>query len=686
MQSLGIDFETFSEVDLKKAGLHNYATDPSTGVHCLSYGPDPEHIKTWVEGEPFPEDLKVHIAQGGIITAWNAAFELAIWNLCCVKKYGWLPLSIHQVRCSMVRAYAMALPGALDDAAPALGVDQRKDAEGHRVMLQLSKPKKDGSMWRREDDLDKFLKLYSYNKQDVRTELACLDRLMELSPSECDLWELDYKINNRGVLCDLVSVEKAITIIQSEKKRLDGEMLKVTGGVVGSCTEVQLLGKWIKSQGVEMDGLAKADVLNALAGIKEDNIELEGFTLTATEEISLPPAVRRALELRQEAAKSSTAKLIAMKEKASADGRIRNLHQFHAASTGRWAGRGVQIQNLPRPRLGTKFSDVESMFSMLDNKEMFDVFYGPSMAAVSDCIRGMLIAAEGNELVACDFSQVEARALPWLAGQDNVLEIFRTHGKIYEHAASGIYHVPLEEVNWFQRLVGKVSILALGYGGSVGAFQSMSKNYNVTVPDDEALTIVKAWREANKKTVAYWYALERAALDAMQSTGVYAVGPASRQVKFRKAGSFLWMLLPSGRALCYPYPEIRTVITPWGAEKEALTFMTVVDQTQKKKLKTLPDLNAKGRWQRVSTHGGPLAENATQGFCRDLLATAMVAIEAEDISIVFHVHDEPVAEVQKFRAQYALERMIAIMSATPSYAPGLPLSAEGWHGLRYRKG
>ena len=976
MNSLGADFETFSEIDLKKSGLHNYATDPSTGVHCLSYGPDPEHVKTWVEGEPFPQDLADYIAAGGIITAWNAAFELAIWNLCCVKKYGWLPLPISQVRCSMVRAYAMALPGALEDAAPALGVDQRKDAQGHRIMLQLSKPKKDGcgdgtraTMWRRDaDSLDKFLALYDYNRQDVRTELSCLDRLMELSPSETLLWELDYKINNRGVMCDLASVDKGIAIIQSEQKRLNAEMLKVTGGVVGACTEVQMLGKWIKSQGVEMDGLAKADVLNALAADNESLAEDAAPWMTA-----MPPQVRRALELRQEAAKSSTAKLVAMKEKASADGRIRNMHQFHAASTGRWAGRGVQVQNLPRPRLGTKFSDVEAMFSMLDDKEMFDMFYGPSMAAVSDCIRGMLVAAEGNELVACDFSQIEARALPWLAGQDNVLEVFRTHGKIYEHAASGIYHVPMEEVNWFQRLVGKVSILACvaedtlvltsngykaivevtkddllwdgvewtkhggviakgyrntldvdglgvtpdhlikihqtwqqakildssestlyqaletglkslpcselnssktesvtvtwsefsvlaarslisfitaifreadllgainvlkrkltigekifgitqtlcrmtttggvcsiefplastdvitprtadsatteggvftflnrgervdarsshiwsrlkvgmfhpwnwielmstratnrvtyaslrerrtwptrdklaqckhtssilrpvfdilnvgsrncflvktksghmlvhncGYGGSTRAFQSMARNYDVKISNDEALETVKGWREANKKTVAYWYALEKAALDAMQSTGVYAVGPAGRQVKFRKAGSFLWMLLPSNRALCYPYPEIRTVTTPWGAEKEALTFMTIVDMAQKKKI--IHDSNSKGRWQRVSTHGGPLAENATQGFCRDLLATAMTAIEAEDIPIVIHVHDEPVAEVAKFRAQYALERMIAIMSTTPSYAPGLPLAAEGWHGRQYRKG
>jgi DNA polymerase len=677
MQSLGIDFETFSEVDLKKAGLHNYATDPSTGVHCLSYGPDPEHIKTWVEGEPFPEDLKVHIAQGGIITAWNAAFELAIWNLCCVKKYGWLPLSIHQVRCSMVRAYAMALPGALDDAAPALGVDQRKDAEGHRVMLQLSKPKKDGSMWRREDDLDKFLKLYSYNKQDVRTELACLDRLMELSPSECDLWELDYKINNRGVMCDLASVDKAIAIIQSEKKRLDGEMLRATGGVVGACTEVQMLGKWIASQGVEMDGLAKADVLNALAEGEDEN----GDVIPA----DLPLAVRRALELRQEAAKSSTAKLIAMKEKASADGRIRNLHQFHAASTGRWAGRGVQIQNLFRGRPGNTYADVEAMFSMLDDKEKLDLFYGPSMDAITDCIRGMLIAGEGNELVACDFSAIEARALAWLAGQESVLEIFHTHGKIYEHAAADVYHVPLDEVTKDQRQRGKVIVLACGFGGSIGAFQSMAKNYNVKVPDEEALGIVKAWRAANQSIVQYWHDLESAVLGAMKNGNVTSAGARGREVKFRKAGSFLWALLPSGRALCYPYPELRMVTTPWGEEKEQLTFMTVVDMTQKKKAKILPDPNSKGKWQRVSTYGGSLAENTTQAIARDLLADAMRAIEAEGLEVCFHVHDEIVVEVQQFRAQYALERMVAIMSETSVWAKGLPLAAEGFHTKRYRK-
>jgi DNA polymerase len=682
MISFGIDFESYSRVDLKAAGLHNYACDESTGAHCISYGSDSEHVKTWVEGEPFPEDLAAHIESGGIITAWNAAFELAIWNLCCVKKYGWPPLPIHQVRCSMVRAYAMALPGALEDAAPALGVDQRKDAAGHRIMLQLSKPKKDGSMWRREDDFDKFFALYSYNKQDVRTELACLERLMDISPSECDLWELDYKINNRGVMCDLASVEKAIVIIQSEQKRLNAEMLKVTGGIVGSCNEVQMLGKWIKSQGVEMDGLAKADVLNALAETDDEEIFADSETIVR---IGLPPAVRRALELRQEAAKSGTAKLVAMQEKASADGRIRNMHQFHAASTGRWAGRGVQPQNFFRGRPETTYEDIEAMFSMLDDKASLDLFYGPSMDAVSDCIRGMLIAGEGNDLVACDFSAIEARGLAWLAGQESVLEVFRTHGKIYEHAAAGIYHVPMEEVTKDQRQRGKVAILALGYGSGVGGFQAMARTYNVKISDDEADEIKKAWRAANQKIVHYWYDLEEAVLGAMRNGNVTSAGAGGRQVRFRKAGSFLWTLLPSGRALCYPYPELRMVMTPWGEEKEQLTFMTVVDQTQKKKAKVLPDPNARGRWQRVSTYGGSLAENMTQAIARDLLADAMRAVEAEGIEIVMHVHDEIVAEVQKFRAAYALGRMTAIMSETPAWAAGLPLAAEAWKGKRYRK-
>jgi len=213
----------------------------------------------------------------------------------------------------------------------------------------------------------------------------------------------------------------------------------------------------------------------------------------------------------------------------------------------------------------------------------------------------------------------------------------------------------------------------------------MARTYDVHVPDEQADEIKKAWRAANQKIVRYWYGLEEAVLGAMRNGSITSAGARGREVKFRKAGSFLWALLPSGRALCYPYPELRMVMTPWGEEKEQLTFMTVVDQTQKKKAKVLPDPNARGRWQRVSTYGGSLAENMTQAIARDLLADAMRAIEAEEFEIVLHVHDEVVTEVKQFRAQYALERMIAIMSTAPSYASGLPLAAEAWRGKRYRK-
>jgi DNA polymerase len=662
------DFETYSAVDLRTEGLDNYAKHPSTGIHCFSYGFTPDDIQTWTEGEPFPQVIADHIASGGIFTAWNAPFEIALWNECATKKYDWPKLPVEQVRCSMAAAYAMGLPGALENVAPALGLEQRKDATGKRVMLQLAQPREDGTFWRPWDDPEKFEKLYSYNRQDVITEMAVLERVMELSPEEQAIWQLDYKINQRGMLVDLAAIDKAITLVQQEQKRLNAEMLRVTGGVVGKCTEVQLLVKWIKSQGVEMEGAAKADILDALSG-------------------DLPPQIEAALRLRQEAAKSSTAKLAAMKKRASADGRVRNTKQYHGAATGRWAGRGMQPDNFPRTRYGIRPTDVEDIIAHLDDRDYVDAMYGPCMDALADSLRGMLMAAPGNELVAVDFSAIEARKLAWLAGEEKVLEIFRTHGKIYEHAASGIYHVDMAEVNKDQRQVGKVAVLALGYGGGVGAFQSMARNYNVKVPDREADEIKTAWREAHPKIKKYWYALEDAAIRAVQEGGKHTAGAKGREVTFLKNGSFLWCRLPSGRPLCYPYPEIREVTTPWGDLKQALTYMTELDSTQIGKLrkqgKLLEDAGAHGNWQRISTYGGSLAENVTQAASRDLLASAMLRFQQQDANIVMHVHDEIVCEIPK--GTWSVKEAERLMCELPAWAAGLPIGAEGWRGPRYRK-
>lgn len=601
-----------------------------------------------------------HVAKGGLVYAHNASFELAIWNQIMVPRYGWPALKPEQVRCTMAMAYAMGLPGALENVAPALGIPQRKDSVGKRIMLKWCKPKVDGSMWKPEDDPAQFKALCDYCRQDVEVERAVHGRIMELSGPEQALWELDYKINQRGVCVDMPAINQALKLVDAERRRLDGAMLRTTGGVVGSCTEVQLLVKWIRMQGVEVPGLAKADVLDALSG-------------------DLPPAVRAALELRKEAAKSSVAKLQAMKDRASADGRVRGIHQFHGAATGRWAGRGVQPQNLPRPRVSTKPGDLDSMFALLGQPEMLDAVYGPVMDALADMVRGMLIPPPGHDFVAVDFSAVEARVLAWLSREDSVLDVFRAGGDVYKAAASGIYRKPVTEITKDERQIGKVAVLALGYGGGAGAFQSMARNYGVKMTDADADAIKLAWREAHPNIVNFWYQQERLAILAVQDGQLYQH---ESGVAWKKSGSFLWCRLPSGRVLCYPYPEIRAIETPWGETKDALTYMTVVSNL---KAKVLDDPANSGTWKRVATYGGSLAENLTQAVARDLLAEGLIRLEAAGYQVVFHVHDEAVVEIPSRSDNGTLPRIEALMAEVPGWAKGLPLAAEGWRGRRYRK-
>lgn len=654
MKTLHIDFETYSPVDLKTAGLHNYAANPFTGAHCLGYCFDDGdvellnfHVAKFADDHPVLQ----HIASGGEVVAHNIDFELYIWNLILAPKYNWPLININQTRCTMAQAYAMALPGSLDGASKALGIDMRKDMAGSRVMMQLARPKPDGTLWRYKDNPEKFEALFAYCRQDVEVERELDNRMWHLSTTEQKYWTLDHIINRRGVQVDKDNIFKAIKLVEAEHARLNGDMLRVTGGVVSRCTEVQLLIKWIRQEGVEIDGVAKADVIDALAG-------------------DLPRPVRNALALRKEAAKSSTAKLRAMYDRASQDGRVRGTLQYHGASTGRAAGRGIQVQNFPRPRPLTKPKDIEDIISHISDRDYIDINYGPVMDAMADCLRGMIIAKEGHELIAMDFSAIEARALAWLAGEESVLDIFRTHGKIYEHAAAGIYNKKIEDVSKDERQIGKVAILALGYGGGVGAFQSMARIYGVKVEDERADEIKKAWRIANKNIVKYWRDLESAAIDSVDYGVLTKAGPEDREIQFRKNGSFLWCRLPSGRVLCYPYPVIKKVETPWGEAKNALHFMSVN--------------GVSGKWEETSTYGGSLAENITQAVARDLLYSAIERLEENNFPIVFHAHDEIVTEILTGNAD-ALHQVENLMTVLPKWANGLPLAAEGWRGKRYRK-
>lgn len=658
------DFETRSEVDLKEVGLDVYARHPSTDVWCFGWAIDDGEPEVWFPGMPAPSPTQV-LAPEQILIAHNAPFELAIWNHICVSRYGWPPLRPEQTRCTMAMAYAMALPGSLENASAALGLAQQKDMAGHRLMMQMSRPRAvepDGTVvwW---DDFDKQMQLAEYCKQDVRTEQALCKRLLQLSPSEQALWELDYKINQRGIYIDRPAVTTAMWVVKKEVERLNGEMQKATNGEVCAATEVATMTMWIQSRGVPIEGLAKADVIDAL---KLDYV---------------PEDVRKALLIRQEAGKTSTAKLHTMVTCLNDDHRARGLLQYHAAGTGRWGGRRIQVQNLPRPSIPhetiEQVIDVLTRASIDEAHAMITACFDRQMTVISDCLRGMICAAPGHELMAADFANIEGRVLAWLAGEQWKLDAFTAYDQkkgpdIYKLGYAKSFRIPVEEVTKDQRFIGKVQELALGYQGGVGAFQTMARGYGVAVSDTLADEIKTAWREAHPNIVKYWYSLEDAAVSAVRHPGSrFGTWTGDQRVDFLVKGSFLFCKLPSGRVLTYPYPKLKPIMTPWGEDKEQIHYMSVDGKTKK--------------WQETHTYGGKLAENVTQAVSRDILADAMLRVEQHGFPIVMHVHDEIVSEVSDVQPAGLLTVFEEIIARVPQWASGLPIAVEGWKGKRYRK-
>lgn len=641
-QKLHIDIETRSACDLKTAGLHVYANHPTTEILVVCYAFDDEPVQTYIpEKDKFPYELMVHIQLNRPIYAHNSAFEKNILNAKLTKFFD--PIKDEQLFCTMSFAYAASLPASLAECALALGLEVQKDAVGKRNMMQLSKPKKtkDGSLAWVEDEA-KFQKLIEYCKTDVEVERALSKKLLHLTKQERKVWLLDGVINDRGIGIYINEVNTAIVVANEESRRLDSYMLQLTGGAVKTTRAVKQLKDWLTYKHVNVDGLGKKDVDELL---KDEN---------------LSEWCRHVLLCRKEGSKSSVAKLQAMKAGVD-NGRLKGLFQYHGANTGRWSGRRVQLQNLPKNTVDQE--TIEAFFSTLHAQKP------TSLEIISSSLRGFLKAEVGKRFLCADYSSIEARILAWLAGEEKVLEVFRGSGLIYEQAASDIFHCSVDAVTKEQRQIGKVAILALGYQGGRKAFKSMAKNYNLEVSHEQAETIKTSWRNANQKIVQFWHNLEECAISAVLSPGrIYHLGKS--KISFKQHNDFLYCKLPSARCLSYPYPRIDYRTTPWGAQKAQLTYMTVVHPLTKK-------------WVRDSTYGGKIVENCVQATARDILAEAMLRVEERGYNVAAHIHDELLCEVPEGFG--SVEELSKIMCELPTWAEGLPLSAEGWDGYRYRK-
>lgn len=456
-EDISVDFETFSRADLKKVGAHCYAEHESTEALCMAWAPYGKEPQLWTPGQPCPPELEDHILMGGRVRAWNAVFERLIFTH-VMSRLGWPIPSIRQYVCTMTEAYAMALPGQLASAAPAVGLDIAKDDKGHRVMLQLSKPRKPTKKlpldrFTPETHPDKFSDLYDYCLQDVRVEQAIAERLVRLKPSEQELYWRDQDVQDRGINVDLDLVKRASEVIDDASIIYDARIKEITGGKVKNCKAVAQIITWLKEQGVEWPNKPSIDKDNVARLLARDD---------------LTPDVREVITLRQEAGKASTAKLERFQSMRCADGTIKgSLQLLGAGATGRDAARGVQLQNLPRPNPSTNVKEALDHIREFD-ADLISVLHGPPMGIVSDCLRSMVIAKEGKRLFTRDLSQIEARMTAWIGEEEKALDAFRafdakTGPDIYTIAAADIYNVPASEIGKGEkRQVGKVACIAEG--------------------------------------------------------------------------------------------------------------------------------------------------------------------------------------------------------------------------------
>jgi len=726
MPVLTLDFETYSEAGyapkegggwqrlkgaskygLPVVGMTRYLQDPSAEVLSVSWAVGDDDPSLWVPGMPEPRALFAALSYPGTeIEAWNVAFEVGVWRYLCVPKLRWPALPIYRVRDAMARARAYSLPGALGNAGEVLGLDVQKDKRGGQLLDFFSTPrqptKADASRRNYPSRYpEKAAELYEYNRQDVRAERAIMERVPELSPAELEWWQVEQAINRRGVHVDMPLVRAAVAIHEEVQAEACQRLQQITWGAVESPTEVAKLLAWMAGRGVHSANLDEEAVDSLLA------------------RTDLPADVREVLELRSGAASASVRKYATVERQVCAGDRLHDLFVYHGARTGRETGADVQPQNLPNsgpevcvcgqcgrrsgahrvicpwcgnPTLGLDREEwgaeaARDAIATVKTGSLAQLreVWGSPMPVLAGCLRGMFKATPGHVMVGSDYNAIEAVGAAMLTGEQWRIEVFRTHGKIYEMSASKTFGVPLQEILDYKvqngrhhplRKKGKVGELAGGYGGGKGAW----RNFGAEGTDDELQSQVYAWRDASPQFPLTWYALHDAWVAALnqpafpieptKSTGDRVPGVALAYLRDRDV---MQMRLPSGRLLTYHRPRME----PGTFGRPDLSF---------EGWNTNPKMGPIG-WVRLRTFGGRLFENLVQAACRDILTHAAVNVWHAGFKIVTHVHDELVAEVPEALADtHSVAALESIMMTMPAWAAHWPVKAAGgWMAERYQK-
>lgn len=662
MDHLSIDLETFSSIPIQKAGAQKYIQSPDFEIILFAYsfnGAEPVCCD-FLQGEVLPQWVINALTDPNCLKhAYNAPFE---WG--CLSKYMGRQLPPEQWRCTMFHGLYAGYTAGLDATGRALGLpeDKRKLNTGKALIryfcIPCSPTKANGGRTRNypHHAPERWELFKEYNRQDVITEMEIERRLsaVEIPDFVQKEWETDLIINSRGVAVDMNMVNGALELGSTVRNTLMEEAVQISG--LSNPNSVAQLSAWLESEtGEEITELRKDTVTKMLA--RDDNT----------------PEVRRMLEIRQELGKTSTKKYDAIEQAVCSDNRVRGLLQFYGANrTGRWAGRLVQVQNLPR----TYTEPLELARDLVKERKLDNLrlIYGSVSDTLSQLIRTAFIAAPGNVLIDADFSAIEARVISWLAGEEWRLEVFRTHGKIYEASASQMFGVPIEKIKkgnpeYSLRQKGKVAELALGYQGSTGALINMGA-LDMGISEDDLPDIVSRWRDANKRIRDLWYKVDSAAVQAITQGGSVGVNSLifSHEWDANQNTDYLTVMLPSGRKLYYNSPQIGE--NQWG--NPSISYMGM-DQTTK-------------RWKRIETYGGKLVENCVQAIARDCLAQAIEHLEAAGLPVVFHIHDEVVIDVKPWADRDTmLNTVVKIMSRPVPWAPGLPLNADGWVGTFFKK-